>query len=42
MSIYTVVLTKKAAKQLDALSNDVASPIIDTISKLAEEPRPRL
>ena len=40
MSKYSIVLTKTAAKQLDALSDVIATPIINTIAKLADEPRP--
>ncbi len=40
MPSYTILLTKKAQKQLDKLTNDVAEPIIEAISKLENEPRP--
>jgi len=40
MSNYTVLLTKKAQKQLDNLSNNIAEPIIDAIAKLEQNPRP--
>ncbi len=37
---YTVVLSKKAQKQLDKLSDNIAEPIFDSITKLGENPRP--
>ncbi|HKK78008.1 MAG TPA: type II toxin-antitoxin system RelE/ParE family toxin [Phaeodactylibacter sp.] len=40
MGKYKVLLTKKAAKQLDKLADDIALPIIDAIEKLSENPRP--
>jgi len=40
MSKYTAFLTKKAKKQLDRLSNEVAKPIIEAIKGLEENPRP--
>lgn len=40
MSNYTVVLSKKAEKQLDKLSNDIAEPIIEAIADLEINPRP--
>ncbi|NBC08444.1 MAG: type II toxin-antitoxin system RelE/ParE family toxin [Bacteroidetes bacterium] len=40
MGRYKVLLTKKAAKQLDKLADDIALPIIDAIEKLSENPRP--
>lgn len=40
MSKYSIVLTKTAAKQLDALSDVISTPILNTIAKLADEPRP--
>lgn len=40
MPKYTAVLSKKAQKQLDKLSNNIAEPIIDTIAGLEENPRP--
>ena len=40
MPKYTVVLTQKAQKQLDKLSDDIAEPIIKTISALENNPRP--
>ena len=40
MPDYTAVLTKKAQKQLDKLSDNIAEPIIDAIAGLEENPRP--
>ena len=40
MPKYTAVLSKKAQKQLDKLSDFVAEPIMDAISGLEENPRP--
>ncbi len=40
MPNYTAVLSKKAQKQLDKLSDTIAEPIIDAIAKLEENPRP--
>jgi mRNA interferase RelE/StbE len=38
--LYKVVLRKPAQKQLDKLSDNIAAPIIKTISALASNPRP--
>jgi mRNA interferase RelE/StbE len=40
MPSYTILLTKKAQKQLDKLTNNIANPIIEAISNLEAEPRP--
>jgi mRNA interferase RelE/StbE len=40
MPKYTVVLSKKAQKELDKLSDNIAEPIIQAISSLEENPRP--
>ena len=40
MSDYTIVLTKKAEKALDKLSDYLAAPVIEAIGRLAHEPRP--
>lgn len=40
MAKYTVVLSKKAQKQLDKLPDNIASPILDAIEDLGENPRP--
>lgn len=40
MPNYTIFLTKKAQKQLDKLTNNVADPIINAIANLENEPRP--
>ena len=34
MPKYTVILSKKAQKQLDKLSDNIAQPIFETISQL--------
>jgi mRNA interferase RelE/StbE len=41
MTKYTVVLTKKAQKQLDKLSDNIAAPILEAIAGLEENPRPQ-
>ncbi len=40
MPRYTIVLSKKAEKQLDKLPNIVADPILVAISDLEDNPRP--
>jgi mRNA interferase RelE/StbE len=40
MPNYTAVLSKKAQKQLDKLSDNIAKPIIEAILELEENPRP--
>lgn len=40
MPDYTAVLSKRAQKQLDKLSDRIAEPIIDAIAGLEENPRP--
>ncbi|OYU84572.1 MAG: type II toxin-antitoxin system mRNA interferase toxin, RelE/StbE family [Flavobacterium sp. BFFFF2] len=40
MTKYTALLSKKAQKQLDELSDTIAEPIIAAIAKLEENPRP--
>jgi len=40
MPSYTILLTKKAQKQLDKLTYNIAEPIIEAISNLENEPRP--
>jgi mRNA interferase RelE/StbE len=40
MPKYHIVLTKKAQKALDKLSDFVANPIFEAIGALAENPRP--
>jgi len=40
MQKYTVSLSKRAEKQLDKLSDQVAGPIIKAISLLETNPRP--
>ena len=41
MANYTVVLSKKAQKQLDKLSDNIAKPIFEAIAGLEENPRPQ-
>lgn len=41
MPKYTAVLTKKAQKQLDKLSDNIAEPILEAIAGLEEDPRPQ-
>ena len=41
MPEFTIVLSKKAKRQLDKLSDHIANPIFDAISDLASEPRPQ-
>jgi mRNA interferase RelE/StbE len=40
MPKYTAVLSKKAQKQLDKLSDTIAEPILEAIADLEENPRP--
>ena len=40
MADYTVVLTRKAEKQLNKLADSTAETILDTITELAANPRP--
>ena len=40
MPNYTIVLSKKAQKQLDKLPENIAEPIFEAISLLENEPRP--
>lgn len=40
MPRYTIVLSKKAEKQLDKLPTIIADPIIVAISNLEDNPRP--
>ena len=40
MPNYTAVLSRKAQKQLDKLSDNIAEPIIEAIAGLEENPRP--
>lgn len=41
MPDYTVILSKKAQKQLDKLSDTIAEPILEAIAALEENPRPQ-
>ncbi len=41
MPKYNAVLTKKAQKQLDRLSDNIAEPILEAIAGLEENPRPQ-
>ena len=40
MPKFTAVLSKKAQKQLDKLSDKIAEPLLDAISDLEKNPRP--
>ena len=40
MARYTAVLSKKAQKQFDKLSDKIAEPIFEAIMNLEENPRP--
>ena len=40
MSSYIIVLSKKAQKQLDKFSDNIAEPIIEAISLLETDPKP--
>ena len=41
MPNYVIVLSKKAQKQLDKLSDNIADPILEAIANLEENPRPQ-
>jgi mRNA interferase RelE/StbE len=41
MPNYTAVLSKKAQKQLDKLSDNIAEPIFEAIGNLEINPRPK-
>jgi mRNA interferase RelE/StbE len=41
MPKYTAVLSKKAQKQLDKLSDHIAKPILEAIADLETNPRPQ-
>ena len=41
MPPYIVVLSKNAQKQLDKLPNQIADPILNSISELENNPRPQ-
>ena len=40
MPNYTIILSKKAQKQLDKLSDNIAEPIIEAIGTLETNPKP--
>jgi mRNA interferase RelE/StbE len=40
MGKYTIVLTKRARKELDKLSDKIAEPILEAIGNLSDNPRP--
>ncbi len=40
MGSYTILLSKKAKKQLDKLTDDIAEPIFEAIAELSNNPRP--
>lgn len=39
--MYSIVLSKKAQKKLDKLSDDIANPILLALGSLSENPRPQ-
>ena len=41
MAKYSINLSKRAKKQLDKLSDNIARPVFQTIQELAENPRPQ-
>lgn len=41
MPNYTAVLSKKAQKQLDKLSDNIAEPLLEAIADLEKNPRPK-
>ncbi len=41
MAKYTITLTRRAQKQLDRLSDNIAEPIFIAIENLSSEPRPQ-
>ncbi len=41
MANYIIALSKKAQKQLDKLSDNIAKPIFEAITSLQENPRPQ-
>ena len=41
MPKYIAVLSKKAQKQLDKLSDNIADPILEAITNLGENPKPK-
>lgn len=40
MGKYTVLVSKTAQKQLNKLPDNIATPLIEAIGSLADEPRP--
>ena len=40
MPDYTIILSKRATKQLDKLPDNIADPILRAIGSLASNPRP--
>jgi mRNA interferase RelE/StbE len=40
MHNYTILISRKAQKQLDKLSETIAEPIIEAILELEKDPRP--
>ena len=40
MTKYTILLSKKAQKQLDKLSDNIAEPILSAIAQLENNPKP--
>lgn len=40
MASYTILLSKKARKQLDKLTDQIVDPILEAIAELGKNPRP--
>ncbi len=40
MASYTILLSKKAQKQLDKLTDQIVDPILEAIAELGKNPRP--
>ena len=40
MSSYTIIMSKRARKDLDKLDNKTVKPILNAIGKLADDSRP--
>ena len=41
MAKYSITLSKRAKKQLDKLSDNIARPVFQAIQELADNPRPQ-
>ena len=40
MPKYAIIITRTAQKQLDKMPDDIANPLLDLITSLADNPRP--